>query len=138
MAKVVINSCYGGFGLSHDATIEYAKRKGVEVYGFTEARTADGHLDFDYLVPYDGGRAFVIHYATSRAVSDRDSLNAHYYRAAPARDDADLVAIVQEWGERANGQHAKLEIIEIPDDVEWVVEEYDGLEHIAEKHRTWS
>jgi hypothetical protein len=30
-----------------------------------------------------------------------------------------------------------LEIVEIPDDVEYTIEEYDGLEHIAEKHRTW-
>jgi hypothetical protein len=29
-------------------------------------------------------------------------------------------------------------VIEIPDDVEWEVEEYDGLEWVAEKHRTWS
>ncbi len=25
----------------------------------------------------------------------------------------------------------------IPDDVKWQIEEYDGLEWIAEKHRTW-
>jgi hypothetical protein len=28
-------------------------------------------------------------------------------------------------------------VVEIPDDVNWQVEEYDGMEHIAEKHRTW-
>ena len=27
--------------------------------------------------------------------------------------------------------------VEIPDDVEWQIEEYDGTEHISEKHRTW-
>jgi len=27
--------------------------------------------------------------------------------------------------------------VEVPDDVDWYVEEYDGLEHIAERHRTW-
>ena len=25
----------------------------------------------------------------------------------------------------------------IPDDVEWYVEEYDGIEWVAEVHRTW-
>ena len=27
---------------------------------------------------------------------------------------------------------------EIPDDVNWYIAEYDGIEHIAERHRTWS
>ena len=27
--------------------------------------------------------------------------------------------------------------VEIPDDVEWQIEEYDGSEWIAEKHRIW-
>ncbi len=30
-----------------------------------------------------------------------------------------------------------MQIVEIPDDVDWEVMEYDGMEHIAEKHRTW-
>jgi len=28
--------------------------------------------------------------------------------------------------------------VEIPDDVKWHIHEYDGLEHVAEDHRTWS
>jgi hypothetical protein len=38
----------------------------------------------------------------------------------------------------ANGLHANLKIVEIPGDIEWLVQEYDGAEWIAEKHRTWS
>jgi hypothetical protein len=30
-----------------------------------------------------------------------------------------------------------LRIVEIPDGVEWHISEYDGIEHIAENHRTW-
>ena len=54
------------------------------------------------------------------------------------RDDPVLVAVVEEMGKEANGFCAELKVIEIPDDVEWEVEEYDGLEWIAEKHRTWN
>lgn len=53
------------------------------------------------------------------------------------RDDPYLVKIVREMGEKAGGAHAKLKIVEIPADVEWTVEEYDGNEWIAEVHRTW-
>jgi hypothetical protein len=30
--KVVINTCFGGFGLSEKAMVEYAKRKGITLY----------------------------------------------------------------------------------------------------------
>lgn len=54
------------------------------------------------------------------------------------RTDPRLVALVEELGEKASGVHAQLEVVEIPDGVEWYIEDYDGLEHIAEAHRTWS
>ena len=54
------------------------------------------------------------------------------------RDDPALVRIVEEMGTGAFGRFAELKIVEIPADVEWGIEEYDGLEWVAEKHRTWS
>ena len=54
-----------------------------------------------------------------------------------SRDDPELIKYVETLKEEANGNCAKLKIIEIPDDVEYVIEEYDGAEWIAEKHRTW-
>jgi len=54
------------------------------------------------------------------------------------RDSDTLVAIVEELGsEAAGGKYADLRIVDVPDDVEWDVEEYDGMEWVAEKHRTW-
>ena len=53
------------------------------------------------------------------------------------RDDETLVEVVECLGEKANGDHASLKIVEIPDGIEWQIEEYDGFEWIAEKHRTW-
>jgi hypothetical protein len=54
------------------------------------------------------------------------------------RDDPALVQTVEELGEAANGYYAKLAVIEIPEGVKWEIQEYDGLEHVAEKHRVWS
>jgi hypothetical protein len=54
------------------------------------------------------------------------------------RDDPILVEIVEQLGEAAYGDFAKLKVVEIPDDVQWTVEEYNGAEWIAEKHRTWN
>lgn len=30
-----------------------------------------------------------------------------------------------------------ISIVEIPGDIEWTIEEYDGIEWVEEKHRTW-
>lgn len=55
------------------------------------------------------------------------------------RADPKLIAVVEKLGsERVSGGCAELAIIEIPDGVKWQIEEYKGLEHIAEQHRTWS
>ena len=53
------------------------------------------------------------------------------------RDSPLLLIVVEELGEEANGFLADLKVVEIPDDVEWEIEEYDGREWVAEKHRTW-
>jgi hypothetical protein len=58
------------------------------------------------------------------------------------RDDPILIGIIKELGlKNAGGTFAKLEIIEIPDDVPydgWTIQDYDGVEWVAEKHRTWN
>lgn len=61
-----------------------------------------------------------------------DSGNIHHTRADPK-----LVECVECLGRKADGEFAALEIVEIPDDVDWEIQEYDGIEWIAEKHRTW-
>ena len=55
----------------------------------------------------------------------------------PPMDDPVLLEIVRTMGDRANGLFAKLAIIDIPLDVDWVIQDYDGSEWIAERHRTW-
>ena len=127
MTKVVINMCYGGFGLSVRATEQYLERKGKKAYWFTceygekHRRVGDpddSRLLACYTTPgADEGSFF----------SDRDL----------TRDDPDLIAVVEELGAAADGRYAELEIVEIPDDVKWAIEEYDGIELVAEAHRTW-
>jgi hypothetical protein len=48
-----------------------------------------------------------------------------------------LVQAVEELGDKANGYYTRLKIVEVPDDVNWTIQEYDGIEWVAEVHRTW-
>jgi hypothetical protein len=67
-----------------------------------------------------------------------DIMSSDSYR----RDDPILIRIIETLGLPASaGNFSKLKIIELPDDVPddgWVVQEYDGMEWVAEKHRTWA
>ena len=59
------------------------------------------------------------------------------YEYIEDRADLKLVECVEKLGEDADGTFAELKVVNIPDDVEWTIEEYDGIEWVSEKHRTW-
>lgn len=73
-------------------------------------------------------------YAEMKKIEDVNTI--HVYDID--RADPDLVQVVEELGEKSNDIYSVLHIVEIPEDVSWYIEEYDGLEHVAERHRTWS
>ena len=53
------------------------------------------------------------------------------------RDDPDLVNAVEELGEQANTAFSKLKVVEIPNNVEWEICDYNGMESVHEGHRSW-
>jgi len=89
--KIVINRCFGGFGLSP---------KALEMY---RDMTQNPQVDY-WEIP---------------------------------RDDSTLIHIVETLGKESFGDHSELYVITIPDGVVWQIEDYDGMEHVAEKHRVW-
>ena len=71
-------------------------------------------------------------YIERKGITDPD----WYYSQIP-RDCPVLVQIVEEMGEKADGRLSALKVVEVPDDADWYVEEYDGSEWVAERHRIW-
>lgn len=61
----------------------------------------------------------------------------HWFSTDTDRHNPNLVKVVETLGNRANGFCSRLEIIEIPDDIDYEIEEYDGIEWVSEKHRKW-
>lgn len=53
------------------------------------------------------------------------------------RHDPKLIECVETLEDKANGRLARLVIIEIPDDVNYTIENYDGIERVEEVRRTW-
>ena len=50
MKKIVINACYGGFGLSDEAMVRYCELKGITVYPEKE-KDAWGHTSYYLKLP---------------------------------------------------------------------------------------
>lgn len=75
-------------------------------------------------------------YKAYAGISDDDK---HFYDGKIERNDPILLQVIDQLGiEACTGTYAALRVIEIPDGVDWEIEEYDGKEHVAEAHRTWS
>lgn len=137
--KVVINKCYGGFGLSHEAMLRYAEIKGITVYpeesgyGFVKYYTVPVHQR----TPEDVGNWYELPIAERQRLNDQWRSERINDLEIPRNDDA-LVQVVEELGsKKASGRFAELKIVNIPDGINWDVDEYDGLETVVETHRSW-
>lgn len=125
--KVVINRCFGGFGLS-DAAYERLIEWGCPVRALTGRWATnpnnEGEVIFD-----------------NNLVDDpRSKVGMGRYWDTwtdESRTHPLVVRVVEELGDAANGPVADLAVVEIPDGVEFEISEYDGLESIHEKHRVW-
>lgn len=138
--KVVINKCYGGFGLSLTAKERLHELKALpKLFHYSldyrdrlyKKIGADKEELFTMSIIKDYGDSFHENDFTSLKIRD------HYPDFDYERHDEDLVKVVEELGLLANTRYSDLKIVEIPKDVEYQIEEYDGIEWVAERHRTW-
>jgi len=137
--KIVINRCWGGFGLSLEGVKLYAKFSGFKIYPFVEKRDKDGNLDWKHFEPYKKGKdSFLIHYSKEPLNKNGTYQEKSYWSDRNIeRNDPNLVKVVEQLRHRANANHSELSIVEIPDDVKWEIDDYDGMESIHEIHRSW-
>lgn len=143
--KIVLNKCYGGYSISSKAAIWCYEQGWKELATpikeyFTEKERTDpvterfslAHAlrNWDLYCKGELKSSFVTTFTLDKtAVLDTRPKD----RTHPI-----LVKCIETLGKEANGSHADLKIIEIPDDVKgWHIEEYDGIESVHEDHTSW-
>ena len=138
MQKIVINACYGGFGLSYKGVMSYADKKGFTLYAFVDERDKNHKcIGFRYYDSQKDTKEYLIHYSKKPLKNKKYEEGSCFYPGDIERNDPALIAVVEELKEEANGSCAELKIVEIPDDVIWEIDEYDGWESVEEKTRHW-
>lgn len=136
MKEIVINKCYGGFSLSYEGTMLYAKLCGFKLYAFVPSP-----IDLNKYFQYNKK----IHKSTHFIFFSKKPLNKNgdidddgcFYERDIERDDVNLIKVVKRLKKKANGNFAKLKIVKIPNNIQWHIEQYDGLEWVAENHKIW-
>jgi hypothetical protein len=153
--KIVINRCFGGFSLSAKAIKRLAELQGKECYFFKWQIKPDNYipLTLEECEKSLFWLAFSIPNPNEYFTKDKDwnkltlkEKKKHSKRYEKVdlpthrmdRTNPLLIQVVEELGKEANGSCAELKIVKIPSEVDWEIDEYDGLETIHEKHRSWS
>lgn len=106
--EILLNKCYGGYGLSDEAVRLYLTKKNIPIV--INSKSSDKY--FKYYI-----------------VEDNDRFSEYNI----PRTDPVIIEVIKELGKKANGSSAELAIISIPDGCQYYIDEYDGMESIA----TW-
>lgn len=103
--KIAYNACFGGFSLSRAAILR--------------ARTISGN-------PNWGGACIK---GDVYADGEKCDSDFGHLRSVP-RTDPVLIQAIEELGEEANGQVARLAIRDLPEGTKYRIDEYDGSESV--------
>lgn len=143
--EIVINKCFGGFGLSTQALYELIKMNSSAIEKMRISEYSSNVKNFqqfkdkytwprykEYKDGYVWDEMIPVLFKDDYVFCLKDD-----YENKTERFHLDVIKIVKKLGTKANGTHAKLEIIEIPDNIKWEIDNYDGMESVHEKHRSW-
>lgn len=150
--KLILNKCFGWGNFSYQATMLYFKKKGMKVFPYATMARYDKGIEPTYeKVVYIPDNDFLgnkkeegyifspIFYFKEEVdinseknifdIEDKFGNNTLIdISFEKLREDQIMAEVVEELGYDANGQSAKLVVIEIPDGIKYLIEEYDGIE----------
>lgn len=143
MKKVILNKCFGGFDVSVKGYQLYAKKKGRElfVYKAKDFNSFTRNMVYDFVENLKDEHSISYTYTTKNYGKGKNIElpdNAELlYLNSEYRTDKDLIEVVEELGAEASGRFGNLKVVEIPDDLDYVIDEYDGIETLHARVQEW-
>ncbi len=147
--RVVVNRKYGGFGISDEAILKLIEMKSPLIHEQTLKEHFGNKADIEKELneSYSGKKRWV----PFKNGFIHDQMTGGYclikgktvYAFNPwgdrkiLRTHPDLIKVVEQMGEKSWGWAARLVIVDIPDGIEWDIDDYDGMETVEEAHRSW-
>lgn len=143
MKKVILNKCFGGFDVSPKAYQLYAMYKGYShLYKYQPDLSLnnttyklvdlfDEHLVCFYVTKYFGKEI------SKNDIPKEDWEKHILYLNDDNREDDILIKVVEELGDEASGRFGELVVVRIPDDLDYVIDNYDGVETLHARVETW-
>lgn len=137
--KIILNKCYGGFNVSDEGYELYAKKKGISLYRYydiyeryilTKTKTKDSGTGTYYFTKDYGDWV-------KETEIDDDDWETYFHLDSEHRDDPTLIEVVEELGKKASDNYSKLVVVEIPDGMDYVIDDYDGFETLHENVKVW-
>jgi len=139
--KIVINRCYGGFGLSPEAVKLYFEKMNIPIYVVQMKEKEDWDWDKpkEYTLLDKNKYNSLFPWFTTKPLNDDGTMveGSHFFIHNIERTDPILIDVVEELGEKSWDGTSELEVVEIPDGIGYYINDYDGLESIHESHRSW-
>jgi hypothetical protein len=113
-----------------DIAIEVSEYYGLKKWPEKASQIKEDIEKFENYLANSGKSSLFIHVFTPDRKYVLTDLNIK-------RNDPLLVKCVEMNGDWSFGSHAELKVVNIPDGVEFEIDDYDGMETIHEAHRSW-
>ena len=139
MAKIVINNCYGGFGLSPKAIAFILKQRNPDIELWYYKKTFDDRsLRYTYNIVEDVESAS---YVSLKYLGDTiEGVGTDLIRIEDnfvfshqinlQRHDPLLIKTVETLGDEADDTFSELKVVDVDTD-RYIIKEYDGLEEVV-------
>lgn len=133
---IVINKCYGGFGLSPEALLwlynNGERENAIPVDEFfskaTELKAEQLKEWRAYLESKEKGFILTVFSPDEKYVLSQYDIS---------RTSKLLIECIRVLGKKANGEYAELKIVSIPSNIDYYIHDYDGMESVEENHASW-
>lgn len=133
--EIVINKCWGVFGISREAKLALAHTNCPHIKRWKPKDYYGSSPDWEAMFERDkedgkSEQMFDVDVMWDDIITDEHSNDQ-------SRTCTFLIDIIKQLGDKANGHYAELKIVEIPDGTNFEIDDYDGMESVDEVHSRW-